>query len=263
MPDVSFVNLLVVVAVAVLAPLTVGYLPRLRVPAVVLEIVGRHHHRPVRARLGTRRPAGARSLPCSAWRSCSSWPGWRSTCTGCAAAAPLRVLGYLVTLVLGSRAGVALHAQSAGSSQPAAARRSPSRPPRSAWSCRCSRTPARLDSQVGQTAGRGGRSPTSRAIVLLSLFFSSSGGSTGSKVVLLGAFAGLVAVVTALVVSRRRPVRCGWAQVLVRLQDTTAEIRVRGAVLLLVGVHGAGRAVRPGEHPRRVPGRGDRRPGRP
>src|SRR6266496_1944755 len=40
MPDVSFVNLLVVVAVAVAAPLTVGYFPRLRIPAVVLEIVG-------------------------------------------------------------------------------------------------------------------------------------------------------------------------------------------------------------------------------
>src|SRR5271165_7061820 len=40
MPDVSFTNLLVVMAVAVLAPLIVGYLPRLRVPAVVLEIVG-------------------------------------------------------------------------------------------------------------------------------------------------------------------------------------------------------------------------------
>src|SRR5215467_1060624 len=40
MPDVSFVNLLVVVAVAVAAPLIVGCLPRLRVPAVVLEIVG-------------------------------------------------------------------------------------------------------------------------------------------------------------------------------------------------------------------------------
>src|SRR5271165_2854909 len=40
MPDVSFTNLLVVMAVAVLAPLIVGYLPRLRVPAVVLEIIG-------------------------------------------------------------------------------------------------------------------------------------------------------------------------------------------------------------------------------
>src|ERR1700758_1648805 len=40
MPDVSFTNLLVVATVAVLAPLTVGFAPRLRVPAVVLEIIG-------------------------------------------------------------------------------------------------------------------------------------------------------------------------------------------------------------------------------
>ena len=40
MPDVSFTNLLVVAAVAVLAPLTVGFFPRLRIPAVVLEIIG-------------------------------------------------------------------------------------------------------------------------------------------------------------------------------------------------------------------------------
>jgi Kef-type K+ transport system membrane component KefB len=68
--------------------------------------------------------------------------------------------------------------------------------------------------------------------VLLSLFFSSSGGSTGAKVIVLVVFAGLVAV-TALVVSgAARSMRLG--MVLVRLQDTTAEIRVRFAVLLLV-----------------------------
>ncbi|HEX3199906.1 MAG TPA: cation:proton antiporter, partial [Propionibacteriaceae bacterium] len=39
MPQISFVNLLIVAAVAVLAPLLIGYLPRLRLPAVVLEIV--------------------------------------------------------------------------------------------------------------------------------------------------------------------------------------------------------------------------------
>jgi Kef-type K+ transport system membrane component KefB len=38
MPQISFVNLLVVAAVAVLAPLLLGYLPRLRLPAVVVEI---------------------------------------------------------------------------------------------------------------------------------------------------------------------------------------------------------------------------------
>jgi Kef-type K+ transport system membrane component KefB len=40
MPDVSFTNLLVVAAVAVLAPMTVGFAPRLRIPAVVLELIG-------------------------------------------------------------------------------------------------------------------------------------------------------------------------------------------------------------------------------
>ena len=38
-PDVSFANLLVVCLVAVAAPLLVGFLPWLRVPAVLLEIV--------------------------------------------------------------------------------------------------------------------------------------------------------------------------------------------------------------------------------
>src|SRR2546430_2441339 len=39
MPPVSFTNLLWVSAVAVLAPLLLGFVPRLRIPAVVLEIV--------------------------------------------------------------------------------------------------------------------------------------------------------------------------------------------------------------------------------
>lgn len=39
MPDVSLTNLLVICAVAVAPPLLVGFLPWLRVPAVVLEIV--------------------------------------------------------------------------------------------------------------------------------------------------------------------------------------------------------------------------------
>lgn len=39
MPQISFVNLLIVAAVAVLTPLLLGSLPRLRLPAVVVEIV--------------------------------------------------------------------------------------------------------------------------------------------------------------------------------------------------------------------------------
>jgi Kef-type K+ transport system membrane component KefB len=89
-----------------------------------------------------------------------------------------------------------------------------------------------LHGEVGQTALAAASVADFAAVVLLSLFFSSSGGSAGARVVVLGAFAGLVAV-TALVVSgAARSMRLG--RVLTRLQDTTAEIRVRCAVLLLV-----------------------------
>src|SRR6201982_1954323 len=39
MPDVHFTNLLIVVAVGLLAPLALGFAPRFRLPAIVLEIV--------------------------------------------------------------------------------------------------------------------------------------------------------------------------------------------------------------------------------
>src|SRR5438046_4486580 len=39
MPAVHYTNLLIVVAVGLLAPLTLGFLPRLRLPAIVLELV--------------------------------------------------------------------------------------------------------------------------------------------------------------------------------------------------------------------------------
>jgi Kef-type K+ transport system membrane component KefB len=39
MPAVHFTNLLIVVAIGLLAPLALGFFPRLRLPAIVLEIV--------------------------------------------------------------------------------------------------------------------------------------------------------------------------------------------------------------------------------
>ena len=39
MPPVHFTNLLIVVAVGLLAPLALGFFPRFRLPAIVLEIV--------------------------------------------------------------------------------------------------------------------------------------------------------------------------------------------------------------------------------
>jgi Kef-type K+ transport system membrane component KefB len=70
------------------------------------------------------------------------------------------------------------------------------------------------------------------AIILLSLFFSGEGGA-GSTLLLLGGLLGVAAAVFAAV---RGAGRSGAVmRDLVRLQDSTAQIRVRGAVLLMIG----------------------------
>jgi Kef-type K+ transport system membrane component KefB len=68
-------------------------------------------------------------------------------------------------------------------------------------------------------------------IVLLSLFFSGESGGLGGKLVLLVGFLVFVLAVGASIVGAERSMRI--SSTLLRLQDTTAEIRVRGAFLLL------------------------------
>jgi Kef-type K+ transport system membrane component KefB len=69
-------------------------------------------------------------------------------------------------------------------------------------------------------------------VVMLSLFFSGKSGGAGTKVLLFGGFAGLCVAAAAAIVFGGRVGRVSNA--LLRLQDTTAQIRVRGAFLLLV-----------------------------
>jgi Kef-type K+ transport system membrane component KefB len=68
-------------------------------------------------------------------------------------------------------------------------------------------------------------------IVLLSLFFSGESGGLGSKLALLLAFFAFVVAVGLAILGLERSMRV--SEALVKLQDTTAEIRVRGAFLLL------------------------------
>lgn len=68
-------------------------------------------------------------------------------------------------------------------------------------------------------------------IVLLSLFFSGEAAGVGAKLVLLVGFLLFVVAVGAAILGVERSMRV--SSTLVRLQDTTAEIRVRGAFLLL------------------------------
>src|SRR6185312_2500292 len=70
------------------------------------------------------------------------------------------------------------------------------------------------------------------AIILLTIFFSGEGG-TGSTLLLLGSLFALAAVVFGVVRGAERSARI--RADLVRLQDTTAQIRVRAALVLIVG----------------------------
>jgi Kef-type K+ transport system membrane component KefB len=90
--------------------------------------------------------------------------------------------------------------------------------------------------EVGSTFGQlviaAGSIADFGAIILLSLFFSGEGG-IGSTLVLLG---GLLVLALAMIYALRGAERSMRIRDdLVRLQDTTAQIRVRAAMLLLVG----------------------------
>jgi Kef-type K+ transport system membrane component KefB len=88
-------------------------------------------------------------------------------------------------------------------------------------------------SAFGQLVLAGSSIADVATIVLLSLFFSEQSSGLGAKLVLLGAFASLVAAVGIAVVGAEHSRRL--TETLQRLQDTTAQIRVRGAFVLLVG----------------------------
>jgi Kef-type K+ transport system membrane component KefB len=71
------------------------------------------------------------------------------------------------------------------------------------------------------------------AVVLLSLAFSQSNGGPGSKLFMFGAFLVVVLVVAMTLGRAGRAMRVD--ALITRLQDTTAEIRVRIAVAMLIG----------------------------
>ena len=88
------------------------------------------------------------------------------------------------------------------------------------------------DSDFGQLVISGAMFAEFGSIILLSLFFSREATSTTTKLVLLGGFVLLAAGFTFVLLRLERSMRI--AAVLLRLQDTTAQIRVRGAFMLLV-----------------------------
>jgi Kef-type K+ transport system membrane component KefB len=89
-----------------------------------------------------------------------------------------------------------------------------------------------ISSTFGQLIVAAGTIADFGAVILLSIFFSGEGG-VGSTLLLIGSLVALAVVVLIAVKSAEHSSLL--RQDLVRLQDTTAQIRVRGAVVLLVG----------------------------
>jgi Kef-type K+ transport system membrane component KefB len=229
--EVSFGGLLVVATIAFGAPLLIGLFPQARVPAVVLEIV-------TGIAVG---PSGFGWVDVDLPIEILSLMGLAFLLFLAGLEIDLARLrgrllrlagtGFLLTLGLGLVADLAfgaadlvrsplfvaitLSATSLGLIVPVL------------------KDAGQAGTEMGQLTIAGASVADFAAVVLLTLFFSTEAAETSTKLILLAGFA-VLAVVAAVALSRAgRSMRLD--AVLTRLQDTTAEIRVRLAILLLVG----------------------------
>jgi Kef-type K+ transport system membrane component KefB len=226
----SLDGLLIVVAVAFAAPFLLGLVPRLRVPAVVLEIVAGILVGPsvlgwvdidgtieVMATLGLGFLLflGGLEVDFSRLRGRIlrlAAGGYAVSFAIAVAVSVVLAAGGLVETPL--LVAIALGSTSLGVLIPVL------------------KDSGRAGSPLGQLVIAGGSIADFAAIVLLSLFFAGEGG-VGATLVLLGALLGLAVAVFAVVRGAQLSARV--SADLLRLQDTTAQIRVRGAIVLLVG----------------------------
>ena len=229
--ELQFTNLLIVVAAGFAAPFALGFVPALRLPAIVLEIV-------LGIVLG---PAGLGWVHVDAPVSVLSLVGLavllflagleiefdklrgrilRVTLVGF-------VLSFAIAVALGVLLkggglvkqpvflGVLLSATSLGVLVPVL------------------KDSGQINTTFGQLVIAAGSIADFGAVILLSLLFSRESTSTTTKVILLvGLF--VVALLIGLAIAgveHSARIRA----VLARLQDTTAQIRVRGAFVLLIG----------------------------
>lgn len=232
MPDVSFENLLVIFGVAVAVPLLLGGASRLRIPSVVLEIlVGVLIGPSVLGWVEVDLPVQILAVFGLAFLL---FLAGLEIDLGRLRGRVLRLasLGYLLTVLLGS--GVGAVAEAAGWVQSPGLVAITLSATSLGLVVAVLKDAGRSDGAVGQLTIAAASVADFGAIVLLTLFFSTSGGTVGQHAVLLGLFAGLVGVAAVLLLRVRRSRRIGG--ILERLQDTTAEIRVRIAVLLMIAL---------------------------
>jgi Kef-type K+ transport system membrane component KefB len=230
--DLAFTNLLLVVAVGFGAPLVLGFFPAVRLPSVVLEIVAGIVVGPaVLGWVSVDEPVRVFSTVGLAYLLFLAglevdFERLRGRVLR------LALVGFVVSLAIAIAAGVllkaggfvsqplfvaiVLSATSLGVLVPVL------------------KDVGEIESTFGQLIVASATIADFATVILLSLFFSREAGSTASKVILLvGLF--VVAVLIALLIAGvERSTRLG--DVLRHLQDTTAQIRIRAAFVLLVGL---------------------------
>jgi Kef-type K+ transport system membrane component KefB len=227
--EVSFTGLAAVAAVAFLAPVVLGLAPALRLPAVVLEIVlgivigpsgfGWVEIDPAISVLAL---IGLAFLLLIAGLEVE-WDMLRGRVLR------ITAIGFVVSFVLASVAGLVLDAAGlVGSPLLIAVALSASA---LGVIVPILKDAGEIDTMFGQVVIAGASIAEVATIVLLSFFFSGESGGIGVKVVLLGGFVLLVLAVGLVVVRAEHSRRI--SETLGRLQDTTAQVRIRAAFLLL------------------------------
>jgi Kef-type K+ transport system membrane component KefB len=239
MGDLHFTNLLIVTAVAFAAPFALGLVPSLRLPAVVLElIVGIVLGPSVLGWVHVDDPVAVLALVGLAYLLFLSgleveFDKLRGRLLRTA------LLSFVVSITVGVVVGLVLKgAGQVGSPLFVAI-------VLAATSLGVV-VPVLKDSGViatpfGQLIIAAASIADVATIILLSLFFSREGSGIGATLVLLGLLALLTVVVGGSILFAEHSSRIG--DVLSRLQDTTAQIRLRAAFLLLIGFAAAAQAL--------------------
>ena len=232
MSEVHFTSLLAVAAIALLAPLVLGFFPRVRLPAIVVEIVlgivvgpsGLGWVSPdlpvsILALIGLAFLLFLSGLEIDVERL--RGPVLKLTALAFAMSFAIAVVvgfGFRAAGLVRSPLFVAivLVATSLGVIVPVL------------------KDSGNVGSSFGQLVIAAASIADFGAIILLSVFFSGDGSTdTLATLILLGLFGAVVVVVGLAIAGVERSM--GLSRVLLRLQDTTAQIRVRGAFALLIG----------------------------
>jgi Kef-type K+ transport system membrane component KefB len=230
--EISFQNLLIVVAAGFAAPLALGLVPKLRLPAVVLEIViGIVIGPAVLGWVEVDEPVEVLSLVGLAFLL---FLAGLEIDLSALRGALLRAasLGFLASLALALVAGLVLDLAGIASEPLLIA-------VILASTSLGVIVPVLQDS--GEASSRFGQLVIAAcsiadfaSVLLLTLLFSGESSGIGAKLILIASFVLVVAAVAFAVAEAERSRRISAA--LVRLQDTSAQIRVRGAFVLLIGM---------------------------